>query len=134
MDLTLADRCRMVVKWIAEQKKITMSQVGELIGYNNASSFSQVLNSKRDMPSTFPERIASLDPRINIDFLTGDSDDMLLTGDDLPAPGGQVKRQGKPPKDSSGAYLPPELMQMFSDLSAAVRGQQETIDYLIKNR
>lgn len=131
MDLTRSDRCRMAVKWIAEQKKIPMSRVGELIGYNNASSFSQVLNSKRDVPSTFPDRIASLDPRINVSFLLGESDDMLLPGNAQPDAEelARPQRIARPP----GVYMPPELLQMFADLSSTVRDQQHLISALLKN-
>ena len=131
MDLTRSDRCRMAVKWIAEQKKIPMSQVGELIGYNNASSFSQVLNSKRGVPSTFPDRIASLDSRINVDFLLGESDDMLLPGNAQPDAEelARPQRIARPP----GVYMPPELLQMFADLSSTVRDQQHLISTLLKN-
>ena len=131
MDLSRSDRCRMAVKWIAEQKKIPMSQVGELIGYNNASSFSQVLNSKRDVPSTFPDRIASLDPRINVDFLLGESDDMLLPGNAQPDAEelARPQRIARPP----GVYMPPELLQMFGDMSATIKDQQQLISSLIKH-
>lgn len=108
-----------------------MSQVGELIGYTNASSFSQVLNSKRDIPSTFPARIASLDPRINIDFLTGDSEEMLLPGNTQPETDELAKRQ--PKTRESGVYMPHELLQMFADLSSTVRDQQQLISTLINN-
>lgn len=131
MVLSRSDRCRMVVKWLSEQKKMPMSKVGELIGYNNASSFSQVLNDKRDVPSTFPARIASLDPRINIDFLTGESDEMLLPGNIQPGTDELAKRQSK--ARESGVYMPPELLQMFADLSSTVRDQQHLISTLINN-
>lgn len=131
MVLSRSDRCRMVVKWLSEQRKIPMSKVGELIGYNNASSFSQVLNDKRDIPSTFPDRIASLDPRINIDFLTGESDEMLLPGNTQPETDELAKRQSK--ARESGVYMPPELLQMFADLSSTVRDQQQLISTLINN-
>ena len=123
----------MAVKWLAGQKKISLKRVGELIGYNNASSFSQVLNSKRDVPSTFPERIASLDPRINVDFLLGTSEEMLLPGNPQPEP------ETPPPfpddrrrKAPEGVLLPMELVQMFTDLSATVRSQQETIRMMVE--
>lgn len=131
MVLSRSDRCRMVVKWLSEQRKIPMSKVGELIGYNNASSFSQVLNDKRDIPSTLPARIASLDPRINIDFLTGESDEMLLPGNTQPETDELAKRQ--PKTLESGVYMPHELLQMFADLSSTVRDQQQLISTLINN-
>ena len=78
MVLKQADKARIVVKWLAEQKGVPMSKIGEMVGYSNASAFSQVLNSKKKLPPSLPERIAALDPRINIDFLTGESQDMIL--------------------------------------------------------
>lgn len=134
MDFSGAERIKAVVKWYSGQTGKTQREIGGSIGYPKDSIFSQFLNGHKEIPKALPEKIASLDPRINIDYLTGDSDDMLLPGNVQPVPGELVKRTEKPTKQTSGVYLPTELVQMFSDLSAAVRSQQETIDYLIKNR
>ncbi len=127
MVLQQSDKLRIVVKWLAEQKGVSMSKIGEMIGYNSASAFSQVLNSKKKIPPSLPERIAALDPRVNIDFLTGDSQDMILGEEQAPAP---IIDKRYTPRE--GVYLPPELIQMFADLSAAVRSQQDTISILIR--
>lgn len=134
MDFSGADRLKAVVKWYSGLTGKTQREIGASIGYPKDTVFSQFLNGHKEIPKALPGKIASLDPRINIDFLTGDSDDMLLAGNAQPAPGELVKRPAKPTKDPSGVFLPKEVVQMFSDLSAAVRSQQETIDYLIKNR
>lgn len=128
MVLKQADKARIVVKWLAEQKGVPMSKIGEMVGYSNASAFSQVLNSKKKLPPSLPERIAALDPRINIDFLTGDSQDMILGEEPQEEP--QVDRRYK---QREGVYMPPELLQMFADLSSTVRDQQHLISTLINN-
>ena len=119
MVLKQADKARIVVKWVAEQKGVPMSKIGEMVGYSSASAFSQVLNSKKKLPPSLPERIAALDPRINIDFL----------GEE-PQEEPQVDRRYK---QREGVYMPPELMQMFSDLSSTVKDQQQLISSLINN-
>lgn len=105
-----------------------MSKIGEMVGYSNASAFSQVLNSKKKLPPSLPERIAALDPRINIDFLTGESQDMILGEEPQEEP--QVDRRYK---QREGVYMPPELLQMFADLSSTVKDQQQLISTLINN-
>lgn len=128
MVLQQSDKVRVVVKWLAEQKKVSMSQIGEMIGYTSASAFSQVLNGKKKIPPSLPARIAALDPRVNIDFLEGDSQEMILGAEEPPVP--EIDKRYKP---REGVYIPPELIQAFNDLSAALRSQQETISLLIKS-
>ncbi len=129
MVLSQAERARIVVKWYAQKEGIPMSKVGETLGYTNASAFSQVLNGKKKIPESLLPRLASLDPNINPDFILGNSNDMLINGDDRDTFNGE---DDKPRVASGGVFLPAELVSMFRDLSATVRSQQETISLLVK--
>lgn len=93
-----------------------------MLGYTSNTSFSQVLNDKKVFPKNLPERIAALDPRINIDFLTGISDEMIV-GEGAVEP----KRQEPIQSPRVGIFIPPELAQMVTDLTALMREQQATI-------
>lgn len=129
MELSLNQRAQMVVKWLALQRGVNQKDIGLLLGYTSNTSFSQVLNDKKTAPKNLPQRIAALDPRINIDFLTGLSDEMII---------GEGKVEAKPQEtvhaggSRVGVYVPPELAQMVTDLAAAVREQQTTIRTLVE--
>ena len=131
MELSLADRAKIVAQYLSNKEGITQAQLGEKMGYSNRSAFSAVLNGLKTMPANFCERLASLDPvidpEINPDFLTGKSDEMLRPESGQPAaPGLSTKQPG-----ASGIYLPLELVKMFTDMSETIKSQQETIRLLV---
>ncbi|MFR9166351.1 MAG: helix-turn-helix transcriptional regulator [Dysgonomonas sp.] len=67
-------RVKAVIKWLIGQGIAdNQEELGKLLGYSNKSSFSQVLNGKKPMPSNFFQRLAELDHKVNIVWLeTGD--------------------------------------------------------------
>lgn len=123
MDFSPSGRAKIVVQYVAQKQKITMAKVGQKMGYTNRSAFSAVINGLKVMPMNFVERLAALDPDINPDFLTGTSDEMLLSEHERPATPELFPRQGA----ASGVYLPLELVTLFTNLSDTIRSQQETI-------
>ena len=126
-------RLRAVIKWYAAESGKTQQEIAESLGYSNQSFFSQVLNGYKDIPKALPGKIVELDKRLNIDYINGISEDMLLPGNVQPNIDNYIK-QPKPQKEgsSSGVILPGNFIQMFSDLSATVRSQQETISLLVR--
>jgi len=128
MELTPAERARIVVRYLAKKAGITQAEIGQKIGYTNKTAFSAVLGGHKALPEKFGEKLAALDPEINPAFLSGESDEMLLPGSVQP-PVAEV--YGRPPEQPSGVYLPLELVKMFTDLSATIRSQQETIRLLV---
>lgn len=124
MTLTTTERAQVVARYLAKSGGITQAQVGARMGYSNKSAFSAVLNGLKPMPAKFCEKLAALDPAINPDFLSGASDEMLR-----PVPGSPA-----PAPASAGVFIPSELVQMFSDLAATIRSQQETIRTLTERR
>ena len=130
MSLSPSERARIVVRYLAKKSGITQAQVGQKIGYTNKSAFSAVLGGSKALPLKFGERLAALDPEINPDFLTGASDDMLRPGYEQPAVPEFLAGPAERPAPS-GVFLPLELVQMFTDLSATIRSQQETIRLLV---
>lgn len=132
MDMTLAERAQAVVRFLAKKTGKKQFEIAQELGYNNKSAFSAVLNGKSPVPKQFPQRLAALDPSLNPDFLTGASDEMLLPGFDSPT----IPRTGgnqTPPPTEAGVWLPIELVRMFTDMSATIRSQQETIRQLLSS-
>ena len=63
---SLHDRLKKVVKHlIAKGLGSNQQDIGNLLGYSNKSSFSQVLNNKVPIPGDFIDRICDLDKNIN---------------------------------------------------------------------
>lgn len=92
------------------------------------------------MPKTMPERLSSLDPRINILFLTGESDDMLISPSGEPEtpriltqfPLGGKSSTEKVNSPENGVFVPAELVQMITDLSTTIKDQQKMITLLVE--
>ena len=133
MQLSPAERAQAVVRYLAKKFGVTQAQIGERIGYTNKSALSAVLNGGKILPKKFGEKLAALDPDININFLAGTSDTMLLS-DIQDASPKETPAVAGPQSPATGIYIPRELAQMFSDLSAAVRSQQETIRMLLSQK
>ena len=131
MDMTLAERAQAVVRFLAKKTGRKQFEIARDLGYTNKSAFSAVMNGKSPVPKQFPQKLASLDPCINIDFLTGSSDEMLLPGYDSPSIPDTGGHQTPPPTGGPGVWLPIELVRMFTDMSATIRSQQETIRALL---
>ena len=106
-----SERIRAVVRWLSGQTGKKQEEIGRELGYVNKTTFSAVVNGKTAVPKRLPLALAALDPRINIDYLTGESDEML-TGAAAPAP---------------DVVLSAPTMKLLSDMMATIRSQQETI-------
>ena len=140
MVLTHAERARYVIRFLMQQSKKSQAVLAHELGFSKSTVLSQILNEKNKMPRELPERIAALVPRINIDFLTGESDEMRL-----PAPGGpetprispETQPEGKsstfkPHEPGKGVFVPSELVQMITDLSTTIKDQQKMITLLVE--
>ena len=131
MDLTHAERLKAVVRWLTAALGITQQELGKLCGYENGAYFSQLLNGKKQIAASLDDKVASLHPDLDVEVLRGNSDNMFL-----PGPGPVLKtfpaEPKAPVKRETGLYVPHELVQMFTDLSATVRSQQDTIRLLVE--
>ena len=140
MVLTHAERARLVIRFLMNQTKKTQAELAQELGYGNATVLSQILNGKKAMPNDLPDRIAALDPQINVAFLTGESDDMLIPppgGPEMPCISTQTPSGGKSPirkvnEPENGIFVPAELVQMISDLSTTIKDQQKMITLLVE--
>lgn len=61
---------------LAENQK----DLGNKLGYSNESSFSQIINNKVNTPKNFINRIKSIVPQLNEDWLLYGEGEMLKTG------------------------------------------------------
>lgn len=140
-DLSKPERAKIAVRYLSRKLKKTQQDIGVMLGYKNKASFSAVRNGKSAYFSdSIPRRIAALAPEINIEFLEGTSDKLLLTEDNQPgwtdmnealAAGVRTREQSIPP---GSIIVPPELAKMLTSLSETVKSQQETIRQLVSER
>jgi hypothetical protein len=112
MELPKVNRLLAVTKWLQVQRGLSMAEVGQLLGYKNNTHFSQVVHRPQPIPEGVVEKIVSLDPRINRDYLEGRSENMLIQENEG-GPGDVITPQG--------------LAQIVSDLTGTIREQQATI-------
>lgn len=96
MELSQSERARLVVRWLAQERGVNQKDIGELLGHPNNTYFSTLLSGRKPITKALMEKLAALDPRINIDFLTGISDEMLV-GEAQPSENiGQLKQRARP--------------------------------------
>lgn len=79
--MTELDRIKLVVtflinKGIAKSRK----EIGQILGYTNESSFSQLLNGKVSIPKNFIKKLVALDESINQNWLMTGDGEMLKNG------------------------------------------------------
>lgn len=76
--MAVYERIKKVVKWLVGIG-IAQNQegIGKLLGYNNKSSFSQVLNGKVPLPNDFIHRLGLLDKNINTVWIEKGEGEML---------------------------------------------------------
>lgn len=139
MPLSQAQRVQAVVQYLSRTRGVTQQEIGQELGYMNRSYFSQLINGqKNSFKKSFLDGLVAMDPEINPEFLTGQSNEILLPGNQQPTiyPTGwgsdAVKvdvpqPQPQPKGQQPGIFLPNEILQFVSDLSATIRSQQETI-------
>ena len=127
MELSQSERMRLVVRWLATEKGVNQSDIGQMVGYPNNTYFSNLLSGRKPIVASLVDKIAALDPRINIDFLSGVSDEMLLGEGAIEPP----VREERPAAPRVGIYVPPEFVEMVTDLTAVVREQQKMINNLV---
>ena len=133
MELTHAERMKTVVRWLCVALGKTQAEIARECGYENGTYFSQLLNGRKPIAAALDEKLAALHPDLNLDYLRGTSGDMFLPGSDQPAqaPAVLAPTRKAAPQAQAGVFVPAELVQMFTDLAATVRSQQETIRQLV---
>lgn len=76
------DRYKILVRYLISIGIASSQQeLGTKIGYNNASAFSQVINGKTIEPKNFTEKLKSLVPNLNLDWLENGTGAMLTEDD-----------------------------------------------------
>lgn len=124
MDLTHAERLKTVVRWLSVALGKTQAEIARDCGYENNTYFSQLLNGKKQIAASLDEKLAALHPDLNIDFLRGSSESMFVPGSGQPSmPGIFIPKK----KKEADVVVPAEFVQMITNLSNIIQGQQQTI-------
>ncbi len=135
MELSKPERAKIAVRYIAKKLNKSQQDVGVMLGYPNKAYFSAVLNGKaRYFTDNLAPKIVLLEPSINLDFLKGESDQLLVGDANQPAIPEMVVPYATEQTDSpakTGVYVPKEFMSMLGEMSATIRSQQETIHKLV---
>lgn len=127
MGKSQADRVKAVVFWLCGQTGDKQIEIANKLGINNKSYFSQILNGIAPVPSRLPAKIAALDPRINIDYMMEQSDDMLIKQRSE-----ANSEEDAKPKHVVNTLIPEDLTIIIENMAATIRSQQELIAYLTK--
>ena len=134
MELSHPERLKAVVRWLSVALGKTQGEIARACGYENETYFSQLLNGRKPVAASLDDKLAAMHPDLNVEYLRGTSDSMFLPGAAQagdPALLVPTKKPRPKPAQEGGVWLPAELVQMFTDLSATVRSQQETIRLLV---
>lgn len=78
MIISKVDRLKFVVKYaINEHIATNQKELGQKLGYNNESAFSQVINGKVKIPKDFIEKLKNLMPDLNEDWIETGNGEMI---------------------------------------------------------
>lgn len=123
MELSHAERLKAVVRWLSVALGKTQAEIARECGYENNTYFSQLLNGRKPIAASLDERVAALHPDLNVEYLKGTSDEMFVAGSGQPAMPGLFV----PTRKKEDVVVPAEFVQMITNLSNIIQGQQETI-------
>lgn len=132
MTYSESERFRTVVLWLAGQTGKKQSEIGVLLGWNNKSAFSMLMNGKKKIPVGTIQKLVNLDERINKEYLLGTSDIMLIG---LDSPATEVNSGGElsPPESSEQGDLYRELYKESQEENARLRRRvNQLLDLLQK--
>lgn len=133
MELTPTERAQVVVRHISKKHGLSQGEIGSRLGYSDKSTLSAMLNGHKAIPRKFAQKFAELFPEVNPDFLTGASDDMLVT-EHADVPELFVKDAQPEKQKEDGVFLPMPLVQLFTDMAATIRSQQETLRQIVEKK
>lgn len=118
-----SDRLKLIIRHLIG-RGIAPNQkgIGELLGYKNESSFSQVVNGKVPTPSNLFKKLKNLDDRINEDWIKTGEGEMLKT--DTPKPIYSVE-------DREGIIsIPSDAWEVIRNQSASLKAKDEQLGML----
>ena len=73
-----SDRLRIVIRHLISTKVVkSQKELGAILGYSNESYFSQIISGKASEPVDFIEKLKSLVPLLNIDWVNYERGEML---------------------------------------------------------
>lgn len=119
-----SDRIKLIIRHLIG-KGVASNQkgIGELLGYKNESSFSQVVNGKVPTPSNLLKKLKNLDKQINEEWLLTGEGEMLKT--DTPKPISLVEnREGV-------ISIPSDVWEVIKNQSASLKAKDDQINTLI---
>ena len=73
------DRYKMVIRHlISRQIASSQKELGKELGYNNESTFSQIINGRFPAPKKFKDKLKEVEPSLNLNWLETGEGNMLL--------------------------------------------------------
>lgn len=133
------DRLKILIRHLIVLGEIpNQRELGKLMGYKNESSFSQILNGKQQMPKVFLNKLKSVIPSVNTNWIETGEGEMLVnngcsqvvqqnqTGDNINGTHVEVK--------SDSGKLLDVILQQSAQLTKSqeqLSKSQEQIDRLI---
>lgn len=98
------ERIRIAVKWLIGQGIAENQEgIGKLVGYANKSSFSQLLNGKKPLPSSFINRLSALHDKLSYEWLSS-GEGVMLTSEVVPVSGAEFIQVPLVPVSAQAGY------------------------------
>lgn len=77
------DRYKILIRHLTKSRIVaSQRELGQKMGYNNPSAFSQVINGKTQEPKLFTQKLKNIVPNLNLEWLENGTGSMLGEGNE----------------------------------------------------
>ena len=77
------DRYKILIRHLTKSGIVaSQRELGQKMGYNNPSAFSQVINGKTQEPKLFTQKLKDIVPNLNLEWLENGTGSMLGEGNE----------------------------------------------------
>lgn len=128
--MTRIDRYKILIRYaVSSGIAANQRELGRLLGYNNESSFSQIINEKVERPKEFISKLKSLIPNLNIDWIDTGEGDMIISAPHQSAHGNHIQQFDHSPNSgnhSNITYSDSLINKALDEIAAQRRVTEQT--------
>lgn len=127
--MTRIDRYKILIRFaVSNGIAANQRELGRLLGYNNESSFSQIINEKVERPKEFISKLKSLIPNLNVNWIDTGEGDMIISDSKQSANGNHIQQFDHSPNSGNhnNSYAENIINKALDEIAAQRRVTEQT--------